>query len=186
MKGHKPTMNDFGSNNLVPHVHVLYLNVGTKWMKNQAWGPNLTGLPTSQVWPMDKPTPISCWAKLLESTYRRWTYGPTIWRSPDLPMDPLGSAKVAGSMWCFLESFPTLGSHLCFLSRVEDEVTWIHGPTRHKLNVTKLQLNLHFTMTCGPSTPQEEVAPKDHMLVGRPTRMSQHPSSILHDMWDCF
>jgi hypothetical protein len=81
-------MNDFGSNNLVPHVHVLYLNVGTKWMKNQAWGPNLIGLPTSQVWPMDKPTPSSCWAMLLEATYRRWTYGPTIWRSPDLPMDP--------------------------------------------------------------------------------------------------
>ena len=40
--GHKPTMNDFGSNKLVPHVHVLYLNVGTKWTKNQAWGPNLT------------------------------------------------------------------------------------------------------------------------------------------------
>ena len=28
-------MNDFGSNKLVPHVHVLYLNVGTKWMKNK-------------------------------------------------------------------------------------------------------------------------------------------------------
>ena len=28
-------MNDFGSNNLVPHVHVVYLNVGTKWMKNK-------------------------------------------------------------------------------------------------------------------------------------------------------
>jgi hypothetical protein len=39
-------MNNFGSNNLVPYVHVLYLNVGTKWTKNQAWGPNLTRLPT--------------------------------------------------------------------------------------------------------------------------------------------
>ena len=38
-KGHKTTMNDFGSNNLVPHIHVLYLNVGSKWMKIQAWGP---------------------------------------------------------------------------------------------------------------------------------------------------
>jgi hypothetical protein len=34
MKGDKPTMNGFGSNNLVPHVHALYLNIGTKWMKN--------------------------------------------------------------------------------------------------------------------------------------------------------
>jgi flagellar biogenesis protein FliO len=49
MKVHKQTMNDFGSNNLVPHVHVLYLNVGTKWTKNQAWGPNLTCWPTPQV-----------------------------------------------------------------------------------------------------------------------------------------
>jgi hypothetical protein len=30
MKGHKPTMNDFGSNNLVLCVHALYLNVGTE------------------------------------------------------------------------------------------------------------------------------------------------------------
>jgi hypothetical protein len=41
-------MNDFCSNNLVPHVHVLYLNVSTKWMNNQAWGPNLTHLPTAK------------------------------------------------------------------------------------------------------------------------------------------
>ena len=37
MKGHKPTMNDFGSNNLVLHVHVLYLNIGTQWRENEAW-----------------------------------------------------------------------------------------------------------------------------------------------------
>ena len=48
VKGHKPTMNDFGSNNLVPHVHALYLNLGTKWMKNQAWRPNLTCWSTSK------------------------------------------------------------------------------------------------------------------------------------------
>jgi hypothetical protein len=41
MKWHKSTMNDFGLN--VSHVHIHYLNGGTKWTKNQAWGPNLLG-----------------------------------------------------------------------------------------------------------------------------------------------
>jgi hypothetical protein len=59
----------------------------------------------------------------------KWAGGPTIWRSPDLPMGPPGRAKLAWSMWSIPEPFPTHGSHLCFLSRVEDEVTWIHGPT---------------------------------------------------------
>jgi hypothetical protein len=39
MKGHKPTMNDFGSNDLVPHVHALYLNVDAKWTKTKLGGP---------------------------------------------------------------------------------------------------------------------------------------------------
>ena len=45
------------------------------------------------------------------------------------PMDPPSLPKVAGSMRSTLKTFPTLRSHLCFLSRVEDQVTWIHGPT---------------------------------------------------------
>ena len=50
-------------------------------------------------------------------------------KSPNLPMGPPGPAKVAGSRRSTLEQFPTLRSHLCFLSRVEDEVPRIHGPT---------------------------------------------------------
>ena len=46
-------MNNLGSNNLVPHVHVLYLNVRTKWKKNQVQGPNMGGCPITQVWPID-------------------------------------------------------------------------------------------------------------------------------------
>lgn len=33
MKGIKQSMNDFGSGNLVSHVHVLYLSVGTSARK---------------------------------------------------------------------------------------------------------------------------------------------------------
>lgn len=36
LEGNEHNMNDFGSNDLIPHVHGLYLNVDTKWMKNQA------------------------------------------------------------------------------------------------------------------------------------------------------
>jgi hypothetical protein len=46
MKGDKPTMNDFGSNSMVTHVRVLYLNVGMKWKKNQVLRLNLTRWPT--------------------------------------------------------------------------------------------------------------------------------------------
>jgi hypothetical protein len=55
MKGDKPTMNNLGSNNLVSHVHVLYLNVRPTWKKNQVWGRNMGGWPTTQVWPIDHP-----------------------------------------------------------------------------------------------------------------------------------
>ena len=48
-------------NNLVQHVHVLYFNVGTKWMKNHAWGPTWGGWLTPQVCQMDHPnTSRSC------------------------------------------------------------------------------------------------------------------------------
>jgi hypothetical protein len=43
MKGNKQSMNDFGSNNLVPQVHVLYLNADTKRKKKQVCGPNFEG-----------------------------------------------------------------------------------------------------------------------------------------------
>jgi hypothetical protein len=42
-------MVEFCSNNLVPHVHDLYLNVGTKWTRNQAWNP-LTDPPSMASW----------------------------------------------------------------------------------------------------------------------------------------
>jgi len=55
MKEDKKSMSDFGSNNLVPHIHVLFLNVDTKWKKNHVGRPNLGVGRTPQVWQMAHP-----------------------------------------------------------------------------------------------------------------------------------
>jgi len=54
-EGNEHNMVEFCSNNLIPHVHVLYLNVGTKWMKNNLGGPTWhVGRPPSMAnWPFE-------------------------------------------------------------------------------------------------------------------------------------
>ena len=60
---------------------------------------------------------------------------------------PTSPPRWLWSMWRSPKSIPTLGYNLCFFSRVEDQVIWIHGPIRKEINVTTLQHFLHFTMT---------------------------------------
>ena len=56
MKGDSQTMSDFGSNNLVAHVHVLYLNVGQNGTKKVVvqlggWATPKCGILSTQNWP---------------------------------------------------------------------------------------------------------------------------------------
>ena len=69
-EGNEHNMVEFCSNNLIPHGHVLYLNVGTKWMKNNLGGPTWhVGRP--QVWPIDHLNTPSRWAWPMAATYKR-------------------------------------------------------------------------------------------------------------------
>ena len=66
--------------------------------------------------------------------------GPTIGGSADLPYGAQHLAMSPGSMTKHPKSLSTLGSHLCFFSRVEDQLTWIHGPTKMQTDVPTWQL----------------------------------------------